>query len=110
MNNQTDKVYANPSYDKSLTPKERLADFLGAYHLVLNGVVKHDPFEKAEVDGGGMCCDDSKLKLLDFVEELIAEQKVKIHRQYDEHDPVLVQTVKKELALDSTPPATAERK
>jgi hypothetical protein len=62
--------YKNPSYDKSLPIKDRLADFLGKYHIVLNGVVAHDPYQRFEEDGGGMCCQEHQQEIIDFVSNL----------------------------------------
>ncbi len=70
--------YKNPSYDKSLPPIERLGDFLGKYHVVLNGVKAHEPFVRFEEDGGGMCCQEHKIEIIDFVEKLISTERQKV--------------------------------
>lgn len=67
------QAYVNPSYDMNLTPFQRLVDFLGAYHITRNGVVPHKPFAKYPEDGGGMCCDESKTDVLEFVEALLTQ-------------------------------------
>ena len=79
-----EKAYKNPSYDESLPTRDRLADFLGKYHVVLNGVVKHDPYVMLEEDGGGMCCQDHKVEIVDFVEQLIQQAKA-AERSIDEN-------------------------
>jgi len=72
----SDKAYNNPSYDKSLSPEKRLADFLGKFHIVLNGVVAHDPFEKTGEDGTGMCCENHKTEIIEFVHKLVSSEFV----------------------------------
>lgn len=69
-----EKAYNSPSYDKSISIEDRLRDFLGAYHVVLNGVVAHDPYVLHMDDGGGMCCSDSKDRLVEYVLQIIRER------------------------------------
>lgn len=69
-----ERVVQNPSYDRSLAPKDRLYDFLGAYHLVLNGVKAHEPFDlRCENQPEKMCDTDDKERLVEFVNLLISE-------------------------------------
>lgn len=66
----------NPSYDKTLAIKERLADFLGKYHIILNGVTKHDPF-MLEYEGrpNERCDYDDKKQIIEFVNDIFQERK-----------------------------------
>lgn len=68
------KAFQNPSYDKSLPTSDRLRDFLGAYHIELNGA-HHKPFVKTEEDGGGYCCSDNHEGLIEFVELIVAQAR-----------------------------------
>ena len=64
----------NPSYDKSLPIKQRVGDFLGAFHIVLNGVVAHEPFDLTnEGRPGEMCDTDDKERFIEFVELLVSQ-------------------------------------
>lgn len=66
----------NPSYDTSLPIKTRLRDFLGKYHIILNGVVKHDPFDlKNEGKPGVRCDEDHKQEIVEFVDKALSQSK-----------------------------------
>ena len=80
-------AYKNPSYDKSLSIRERLLDFLGKYHIILNGVVPHEPFDlKHEGHPEKMCDTEDKENIIEFVELLLKQ-----------HDEEVITAIKKAL-------------
>jgi len=78
--NKKEKITAaqNPSHDKSLPIEKRLADFLGKYHILLNGVNAHEPFYlKYEGKPNVRCDDDEKQRIIEFVNLLLSQAKQK---------------------------------
>ena len=74
----------NPSYDKTLPISTRLADFLGEYHISLNGVVAHDPFMLTNEDKPNVRCDDDhKKKIVDFVDQATAQARKDVLEKID---------------------------
>lgn len=72
--NKIGQAFKNPSYDKSLSPKERLQDFLMAYHIVLHGVKAHEPFDlRYEGKPTEWCDTDAKERFIEFVELIIKD-------------------------------------
>ena len=66
----------NPSYDKSLSPEQRLRDFMGAYHIVLHGVNAHEPFYlKYEGKPNERCDDEDKNSFVRFLNILVEDIK-----------------------------------
>lgn len=76
------KAVVNPSYNRDLSAKDRFRDFLGAYHIILNGVVKHDPFTLENEGQPGIRCDnEDKQDMIRFVEILIADSLAQYKRE-----------------------------
>lgn len=79
------KAVVNPSYNRDLSAKDRFRDFLGAYHIILNGVVKHDPFTLENEGQPGIRCDnEDKQDMIRFVEILIADSLAQYKREIRE--------------------------
>lgn len=80
-----ERAVNNPSYDESLDTAQRLGDFLGAFHLVMNGVVAHNPFTlKNEGKPNEMCDTEDKQRLIEFVELLITQALEQKEREVEE--------------------------
>src|SRR3990167_9185997 len=80
----------NPSYDKSLPIKARLGDFLGKYHILLNGVVAHDPFMLTNEGKPNERCDTQhKLEIIDFIDSILKAKE----KQLRHDNEVLVNTI-----------------
>ena len=62
-------VYNNPSYNKNLSPEERLYDFLGKYYINLNGVKPNNILEITQ---------PHKKEIVDFVLDLLFQSEQKI--------------------------------
>jgi hypothetical protein len=86
---EREQVAINPSYDKKLSIEERLADFLGAYHILLNGVKAHEPFYlKYEGKPNDRCDKDDKQRIIDFVKNsLFSSYKSQIIKECIESLP-----------------------
>src|SRR3990167_770390 len=82
----------NPSYDKSLPIKARLGDFLGKYHILLNGVVAHDPFMLTNEGKPNERCDTShKLEIIEFIDSALKAQEKQLRKGHE----ILVNTILK---------------
>lgn len=65
----------NPSYDKSLPFDKRLADFLGKYHISLNGVISHQPFYlDCEGKPHDRCDTEDKKAIIEFVTLIVKDE------------------------------------
>lgn len=104
---EKDIAYKNPSYDKSLPIEKRLRDFMGAFHLELNGVNAHEPFYlKYEGRPNERCDDDAKNEFVRFVNilaedirthllteierEVEEQSEYRYERNYIEHGPFIL--------------------
>ena len=68
----------NISYDITKSVGVRFADFLGKYHISLNGVVVHEPFMLTyEGKPNDRCDTEHKQELVIFVERLVQEYQEK---------------------------------
>lgn len=67
MNKQTwqERAMKSPTYDKSLSPRERLKDFMGKYYVNLNGVTPNNNHEITY---------PHKIEILDMVDLIISEE------------------------------------
>ena len=74
LTGEKEEAKVNPSYDKKQSIKVRMADFLGKYHIILNGVKAHEPFSlKNEGKPNERCDDEDKQEIIKFVELLISD-------------------------------------
>lgn len=64
----------NPSYDKNLSPEQRLRDFMGGYHIEYNGGCGHKPFYLKYEGRPNERCDDSiKNEFVRFLNILVED-------------------------------------
>jgi hypothetical protein len=107
---EREQVAINPSYDKKLSIEERLADFLGAYHILLNGVKAHEPFYlKYEGKPNDRCDKDDKQRIIDFVKnslfsyyksQIIKEVIIEIKKSLPTHKGKMLSRTELKKSLD----------
>jgi len=74
----------NPSYDTSLSVGERLSDYMGKFHIVLHGVIAHEPYYLDCGNKPDERCDDREKKaLIEFVSLLVAEERERVRLEIE---------------------------